>query len=43
VGAPAARTLVGELSGQAALALAPLGAAADKLRELTDLLVRRTR
>jgi len=42
-GMTAARTLVSELSGQAALALAPLGAAADKLRELTDLLVRRTR
>jgi geranylgeranyl pyrophosphate synthase len=43
VGVPAARTLVGEISDRAALALAPLGAAADKLRELTDLLVRRTR
>ena len=43
VGVPAARTLVGQISDHAALALAPLGAAADKLRELTDLLVRRTR
>jgi len=43
VGVPAARTLVCQISDRAALALAPLGAAADKLRELTDLLVRRTR
>jgi farnesyl diphosphate synthase len=43
VGVPAARMIVGEISDRAALALAPLGAAADKLRELTDLLVRRTR
>jgi len=43
VGMPAAATLVGEISDRAAAALAPLGAAADKLRELTNLLVRRTR
>jgi farnesyl diphosphate synthase len=43
VGMPAARALVGELSDHAIEALGPLGAAADKLRELTDLLVRRTR
>jgi len=43
VGVQATQKLVDALSGQAAEALAPLGAAADKLRELTDLLVRRTR
>ncbi len=43
VGVEAARKLVGELSGLAVAALSPLGASADKLRELTDLLVRRTR
>lgn len=43
LGVDAARKLVGELSGRAVESLAPLGAAADKLRELTDLLVRRTR
>jgi len=43
LGVDAARKLVGELSVQASESLAPLGPAADKLRELTDLLVRRTR
>ncbi len=43
VGVDAVEKLVGELSGRAVEALLPLGAAADKLRELTGLLVRRTR
>ena len=43
VGIDAAQKLVGQLSGLAVEALSPLGSAADKLRELTDLLVRRTR
>ncbi len=43
VGVQAAQKLVGQLSDRAVESLAPLGAAADRLRELTDLLVRRTR
>jgi len=43
VGVDAAGKLAGELSARAVEALMPLGTAADKLRELTDLLVRRNR
>jgi len=43
VGAEAAAELVARMSLQAARALAPLGAAADDLRELTELLVERKR